>query len=351
MKDLPGKVAKQIFAKSLPLKKGSAVVIETWDCNEELARAIELEARRLNHSVITLFNDSYTFVEFGKKLPSGKKLSLGKHEISMLKNTDGYIFIPGPEMATSTSSLDPDKLRAVTSYNMQWYGVAAESKLKGIRLQAGYYNSDRAASVLGKKRSEVVDHLLASCLVNPSVIAGKARTLSRHLRTGRNISIQSDSSVLVLRTGKEEEIDDGRTDDVDVKKKINMSSLPGGLYVRELGAGAKGRVKFDSLFIRGKKLQQARVEFSGGRVVSYSSPKMDKAMNEMLDGYIANGKNGIPSYIGVGLNPVLKRGYGRDTQVSGNLALWIGPAAYGIVSSPSLSAGEKKLITKGKLAF
>lgn len=350
MKDLPGKVAKQIFSKSLPLRKGSAVVIETWDSNVELARAIELEARRLNHSVITLFNDSYTFVEFARKLPAGKKLSLGKHEISMLKNTDGYIFIPGPEMVTSSSSLDPAQLRAVTSYNMQWYGVASEAKLRGIRLQAGYYNSEKAAAALGKKRGQLIDHMLEASLVNPSVISGKAKKLSTHLKTGRKISIKSDSSVLELKTGKEEEIEDGRTDDTDLKMKKNMSSLPGGLYARELGKGAKGKVKFEALFIRGKKVAQVLVEFSGGKVVSYSSPKLDKAASEMLDSYIANGKNSSPSYFGIGLNPVLKKGYGRDTQVAGNLAVWIGPAAYGIVSRPTLSVGKTNLISKGKLA-
>lgn len=351
MKDLPGKVAKQIFSKSLPLKKGSAVVIETWDCNEELARAVELEARRMNHSVITLFNDSESFIQFAKRIPAGKKLSLGKHEVSMLKNTDGYVFIPGPEMVSSSTTIDPAKLRAMTSYNMQWYSVASEAKLKGVRLVAGYYNSDRAASALGKKRKALVDHLLEASLVNPAVMAGKARTLSSNLRTGRKVSVESGRSRLELKIGKEEEIEDGRTDDADVKNKMNMSSLPGGLYVKELGQGAKGAIQFDSFYMRGKKLPGVHIEFSGGKVVSYSSSKWDRGMSDRFASYIADGKNGLPSYIGMGLNPVLKRGYGRDAQVLGNLAVWIGQFAYGITGESTLVSGKKRLISNGKPSF
>ncbi len=348
LNDLKEKVAKHIFSRSLQLKKNSSVLIETWDCNADIAGAIELEGRLRGHSVLTIFNNSETFVEFSKKMPKNKKVNLGKHELSLLRNTDGYVFIPGPELSFSSTSLDLEKLRAATSYNMEWYRTAAESKLRGVRVTAGYFNSERAAALLGKSREEVVDHLLNASLEEPAVLLKRAKGISKHIRTGGRIAVDSGDMGVTFKAGKEEEIEDARTDDSDVKRKSNMSALPGGEYYRQIIGATDGRISFSSVTVGGRRYPGAELEFSGGKIVSYTADSWDDQERQNFDMYI-RGKNNSLSYLAVGLNSRLKPGYGRDVDVSGTVSLWLGQAAYGIVKEPTLSVAGKMLVEGGNL--
>lgn len=344
-------VAKHIFSKSLPLKKRSAVTVETWDCNEEIARAVELEAKMLGHNVITVYNDTATFLEYARSLPRNRKLSLGKHETAMLKNTDGYVFIPGPEMVYASTSLERSQLLAAISYNMEWYKVASQSRLRGVRINAGYFNSDRAASVLGKSRKEIVDHLLAASLADPAVLRRRGMAVSKRVRTRGSFRINSGGSELSVRAGGEEEVDDGRTDDDDVRKKMNMSSLPGGFYSTDLQASAKGTLQCKSLFFEGRKAQGLEIEFSNGKVVSYSPGEWDDDFRKKFDSYVGKGKGMPLKYMGVGLNHLLEPGYGRDLNIAGAVSVWIGESLYAIVDKPTVSTGGGEIVAEGKLVL
>lgn len=349
MSDLTKQVAKQLFTKSLPLKKGSSVVIETWDGNEDIARSVELEARARGHSTLTIFNDSVSFVEYADKLPKNMKLSLGKHEISLLRSTDGYVFIPGPELSFASTSLDQAKLSAATSYNMEWYRTVGKTRLRGIRITAGYVNSEKAAASLGKSRQEVVDHLLKASLVDPSVLGRKGKAITKGIAPGSTVRVEGDGASLTFRAGKEEELDDGRTDEEDLKMKTNMSNLPGGLYSRNVSGAAKGTVRCSSLAMRGRRAPSVELEFSGGKLVSYAAEDWDESSRQRFDKYIKEQSNRRCTYFGIGLNPGLERGYGRDLEASGSLAIWIGPGSYATVSHPTLACGKEKLIVEGAL--
>ncbi len=349
MKDLPELLAKHIFSKSLPLKKRSAVTVETWDSNEEIARAIELEAKLLGHNVITVCNDTPAFLEYARSMPRNRKLSLGRHEIALLKNTDGYVFIPTPEMSYASTSLERSQLSAATSYNTEWYRVASQARLKGIRIGAGYFNSDRAASVLGKSRKEIVDHLLSASLADPAVLRRRGTAVSKRIRTRGSLRIVSGGSELTVRAGREEELDDGRTDDYDIRKKINMSSLPGGFYSIDLNASSKGTLQCSSFFFEGRKAQGLEIEFSDGKVVSYSHGEWDGDLREKFEGYI--GKGAPLKYIGFGLNHLLRPGYGRDLNTAGAVSVWLGESLYAFVEKPTVSSGGGEIVTDGKLVL
>ena len=351
MKDLPELVAKHIFSKSLPLKKRSAVTVETWDSNEEMARAVELEAKLLGHNVITVYNDTQAFLEYARSMPRNRKLSLGKHETALLKNTDGYVFIPSPEMVYASTSLERSQLSAATSYNMEWYRVASQARLKGIRIGAGYFNSDRAASVLGKSRKEIMDHLLTASLADPAVLRRRGTAVSRRIRARGSLRIGSGGSELTVGAGREEELDDGRTDDDDVRKKINMSSLPGGFYSTDLKATAKGTLQCSSLFFEGRRAQGLEIEFSDGKVVSYSHDEWDDGLRKKFDEYVGKGK-GVPlKYIGFGLNHLLRPGYGRDLNTAGAVSVWIGESLYALLEKPTVSSGGGEIVADGKLVL
>ncbi len=350
MSDLASKVAWQIFSKSLKLKKGSSVTVETWDCNEDLARKVELEAAARGHSVITLYNDTDSFIKSANRLPAGRKVRLGKHEEALLRNTDAYVFIPGPELFYSTTSLNHSRLRSAISYNMEWYRIAKESKLRGVRLGAGYFNSDAAASILGRTRKSIVDHLLNASLEDPSVLHRRAKLVSSCFRKGGKVTLDSGKFTLLFRTGKEEEIGDGRTDEEDLRSGNNMSDLPGGLYLREISGEAEGKIACASLTYQGKSTKSVEIEFSKGRVVSFSSKSWEGDAEESMSAYLSKQANRAPTYLGVGLNSRLKPGYGRDSYSSGAVTLWIGQSARAVLMQPTLHSFGRTVVNRGRLA-
>ena len=139
-------VAKKILTESLKVKKGESITVESWSSGLDFAREVVIEARKIGCIPILLFEDVEAYIRGVKGSPSDSLGQMGKHEMSLLSNTDAYVFIPGPPIGVYSKALTAEQKSKSTAYNTSWYEAAEKAKagLNGTQLQGRTLNVDEA---------------------------------------------------------------------------------------------------------------------------------------------------------------------------------------------------------------
>lgn len=142
-------------------------------------------------------------------------------------------------------------------------------------------------------------------------------------------------------------IEDGIVDDEDISHGYNVAYLPPGMFTKNLKAGSvSGKVKLSPTLTSRGMVNDAVLEFEKGTLVKWSSRSSKDKLDSLINGQPESQRkiDGLT----VGLNPVVRYGYGEDRFVSGSLGI-NGLEFTGIVRNGTLRADQTILVDKGKL--
>ena len=336
---LYAKVVKKILAETLHIQKGESVTVEAWDNGLPFARRALAEARAMGCRAILVYEDERAYVEGVRRAPKDSIGVMGKNEYGMLAGTDAYIFVPGQALGLYSKTLKPEEREESTRYNSSWYEAAAKAGLRGARLTFGYVGRD-LARFLGKTVEDVVRVQLRAALVDYNEIAGYARRMSPLLVDGADVDLRSGKSELKFTLKGELEIEDGIVDDEDRKSGYNMTYVPPGYVAKEVDPqSANGKVTLRDTLTKYGVIRRAELEFRDGTLVKWKSE--DGTELGKLVGALAPEKRRL-TLVGIGLNPVLRFGYGQDRFVRGAVML-AGFGFTGSVARGSLSLGSSRI--------
>jgi len=345
--DLETRVAKKIISESLHLKKGESVTVETWNNGFDLARRFVVEARKIGAHPILLFEDEDAYVESVKNTPADSAGKMGRHEYDLLAATDAYFFIPNELLEGYTKRLTPAEVDRSTSYGSSWYEAAEKAKLRGARMSFGFAGNE-LAKMLGKKLDDLVAHQLKATLTDYGELKKSGEELKSRLPSNAAGVLTSSKSQLEFEFDEGVRVEDGIVDDDDISHGHNVAYLPPGMLVKSLKADSvNGKVKLSpSLTWRGV-VNDAVLEFEKGRLVKWSSKSSKEMLNTLINDQ-QEGKRKVTE-ITIGLNPLVRFGYGQDRFVYGSLGI-SGLEFTGIVRSGTLRADQMLVVDKGKLA-
>jgi leucyl aminopeptidase (aminopeptidase T) len=340
-----GQVARKVLQETVHVKKGETLTVEAWNNGLPFAKHVVAEARAMGCSAILLFEDEGAYVEGVRRAPKDTLGAMGRHEFALLSGTDAYVFIPGQAIGVYSKTLKPEELSDSTRYNSSWYEAAEKAKLRGARLTFGYVGRDMAR-MLGKSVDSIVQSQLKACLADSAEIGGLARGIAPNLGDGVSTSIRSAGSELSLTLKGDLSVEDGVVDASDVETGNNVAYMPCGLVSKGVDpASASGRVRMSPSLTKYGVIEEATLTFGGGILESWEG-KGKKKLDALL--------NGVPSerrrltLLNVGLNPVMKSGFGRDLFVKGAVTLG-GFGFTAVVRKGSLSAGGTELVSNGVL--
>jgi len=344
--DLYGKVARKVLTESLALKKGESLTIETWNNGLPFARQVAIEARKMGAIPLMIFEDEDAYVEGVRGTPKDIVGKMGKHESSLLASSDAYVFIPGPVLGSFSHRLPREDVVSSTAYGDSWYKAAAQAKLRGVRLAFGYIGED-APGVLGKSVDAIVTHQLKAALADNRGIAKKASELSAAFVQGAEVTVKTPSSELTLTLTGVNEVDDGVVDAKDIESENNVHYMPPGYVYAELDPkSVSGKFAFAPTVTRFGLIKDGTIEFKDGQVVAWKSKASSAALGKLASAAPESARQA--SSVSVGLNPLLKYGYGQNLHSAGV----IGIRALGVsftTNKGSLSVGGKTLVARGSL--
>jgi leucyl aminopeptidase (aminopeptidase T) len=344
--DLEERVAKKVISESIRLKKGESVTVETWNNGFDLARRFVIEVRRIGAHPIMLFEDEDAYVESVKNTPKDSVGKMGRHEYELLSASDAYFFIPNEVLESYTKRLTPSEVDQSTSYGTSWYEAAEKAKLRGARMSFGFAGKE-LARFLGKRLDDVIIHQLKATLVDFATLNKTGKELESHLSNNTVGVLTSGGSRLEFEFEDGVRIEDGIVDESDISRGYNMAYLPPGMLTKNLKADSiSGKVKLSPTLTRLGIVNDAVLEFEKGRLVSWSS----RSSKERLDSLINNQPESERkvSELTIGLNPLVRYGYGEDRFVAGSVGI-SGLEFTGIVRDGTLRADQTVLVDKGKI--
>jgi leucyl aminopeptidase (aminopeptidase T) len=353
-------VAKMMVRKSLAIKPGENVIVESWDHQLQLAGDIVYWCREAGAKPL-LVVEREEDVAHSLKLPASKLGKVGSHEWAALEEADAYAFIPGPADPTIFDE-NPGKREAFFANNSEWYRRARRYGVRGSRSLLGYVSPTRA-KLHGIGYEAWRRMILDASLVDPAKIARRASALAKALEDGREMEISAPNGTKLFLALKYRPIrDDGITDKRDIAEDYPITYYPGGgVWTAVEEGSAEGRVVFDRpSFQVYTRVHELEWRVAGGHLVDYTGGQGLGAFTKAYDG-AGKGKE-VLGEVDIGLNPKMDNGTPFDYSVMGSVALSLGDntfvggknpsefSASGILSHATVAVDGRTVVRRGRLA-
>jgi leucyl aminopeptidase (aminopeptidase T) len=228
--ELAAKLARNVLANTLRLRRGENVVIETWSEALPWAKPFVTEARRRGANPLMLYEDEeafWTALREGHSRATGR---VGGHEWAALDKTAAYVFFFGPSEWPRFDDLTPKQQVGVAAYNPDWYRRAAKAKVRGARMYFGR-TSQLAADRWKLNLQDWRDELLRASLVPPADLHRIGTRIGKRLKDGKHVEVShSNGTKVSFRLGKfPVQLDDALVDASDLKAGNTMATIPGGV--------------------------------------------------------------------------------------------------------------------------
>jgi leucyl aminopeptidase (aminopeptidase T) len=182
-------MARLALTKTLRVKPGESVTIETWDSTVNWASAFVLEARRLGALPVLLYNDEATYWKT-LELAGAKILGVsGKQEWALLERTDAYVSFWGPSDTLRESRLPEDTQEALMAYEERWFETANRTGLRLARMFLGRVSS-ASARAYGIDEDAWRRELVEASLVDPIRLQRVGLKIAERFRKGQVVEIR-----------------------------------------------------------------------------------------------------------------------------------------------------------------
>lgn len=320
------KVARQVLTKTLRVRRGENVTIESW--SEALPWAVPFvnEARRVGARPMMLYEDEEAFWEALRTGSSKATGQVGEHEWSALNKTNAYVFFFGPAEWQRLDTLTPRQTVGVAAYNREWYRRAAKAGVRGARMYLGR-TSEGAAERFHVNLGEWRDALQKASLVTPQRMHRPGARISQRLRGGKRVRVTHENGTdLEFKLGRYPiALDDGLVDDQDLRIGNNMATIPGGVVGVAIDhTSAKGRaIGNHPVYPSSGPASGIRWTFSDGRLKEFSYDQGGKEFEKEYSAAPRMGRDRL-SYFSIGLNPKLASCPQMEDQEIGAVLLSIG---------------------------
>lgn len=318
-------ICRNVLTKTLRLRRGESVLIETWTHTLPWANAMVLEARRLGIRASVLYEDETTYWNSVAECKPADVGKMPKAELGAISKADAYVFFWGPEDRPRLRALPKEQFDALTSYNSHWYEAAAKAKLRGCRMEIGQATLP-ASAFFEVSPAAWQDSLIDAGRVDMTRLARDGARLAARLRKGKQLHVShANGTDLHLRlVGRKPVVDDGIVDSEDVRTGNNMTTFPGGaVYVAVDEGSVSGRVVANRTSYPAKgPMVGGRWTFSEDRLNAFEYDSGGDRFQTAFDA-AGTGKD-RPGFLSIGLNPRIRIAPGLEDFERGTILLGIG---------------------------
>jgi len=361
--ELAAKVARNVLANTLRVRRGENVVIETWSESLPWAKPFVNEARRIGANPMMLYEDEASFWEALQSGESRHTGRVGDHEWAALAKTSAYVFFHGPSEWPRAAGLPARKKVGVAAYNPEWYRRAAKAGVRGARMFLGR-TSQLAADHWKLDFHEWQEELARASLVPPVEMHRMGTRIGERLRKGRRVHVShSNGTEVSFRLGGFPiQLDDALVDAADVKAGNNMANIPGGVVGVALDhTSADGEVVGNhTTYPESGPVTGARWSFSGGHLTGQSYGSGGDPIEAAYAKAPRKGRDRL-GYLSVGLNPEITKLPMMEDQELGAVLLQIGandfrggknPSPFGawmVLKGADVTVDDRPLVQEGRL--
>jgi leucyl aminopeptidase (aminopeptidase T) len=328
MPDSAVALARAILSRNLGVKKGNAVLIESWPHSLQYVRAFVDESRRLGAQPTVLYEDDNAWWDSVAARRYGPFQRLSPAEKAAVANADAYIYFWGPADMRKSIDLGGAIGGKVTGFNEEWYVTARKCGLRGYRMSLGLA-SDITARRFGLDGPRWRDRLVRAGAADAHRMMALGGRIAKKLARGKELRIRH-SNGTDLRIG------------LRGAPPVLSGGIPVGATRRRpramLEGNPSGQVHFateksnaSGTFVsnrtvydmaRYERLAGSRWKFDGGRLTARSMG-LGRRSFEAAFARAPRGRDQL-SFISIGLNPLARELPPCEDTEEGAILLGIG---------------------------
>jgi leucyl aminopeptidase (aminopeptidase T) len=319
------RISSLILRRSLRLRRGQSVVIDTGTNAVRLAEILANEARRLGiRPVILCFPDRTLAPPDG--MSSSIANAISPPELALIAASSGYIRIPpGLEILKLRMELPPAQARAFARRSLEWHQALVRHSVPSVYfLGASATKTD--ARLLHVDFSKWSRESLRSSAVDPRALGKEAKPMARRLQRGRRVTIRhpNGTHLELGLLGRSPILDDGMVDPQDLASGRNWTTVPSGSLLVALDERtAEGRLVANrpSRHLRGV-VRGLTWTFHSGRLTHYDVGSGRRIFEESYRE--AGRERDRPAILSIGLNPEIRDFPLAEDSERGVVCMYIG---------------------------
>ncbi|HYS70960.1 MAG TPA: aminopeptidase [Thermoplasmata archaeon] len=354
-------LAKNVLKKTLHVKPGENVTVETWNHGIPIAREFVYQIRAMGARSLLTFEDEEAFWRSAAELPKAKQGKVGSHEWAAMKEADAYVFITGPADIVKMRELR-EGYNGMVGYNSEWYERAEKYRTRGARIGLGYVTEQRARAY-GFDLEAWRRMMLDASSVDPSVLRKNGQKIQRLLGGKGHVLVTHPNGTHFEfdLAGRKPVLDAGVVTKELLDQGEGMVSVPAGeLAVLPDQKSGEGTIRFDRPIASfGRLMTGVTIAFENGRVAKWSAAENEDMMRSQWQR--AKGGKDLLAGFQIGLNPAAQTGYLQDYLVAGNAYVAIGDAEeFGgksttdfylasTLSGATVAIDDKTVVERGKI--
>jgi leucyl aminopeptidase (aminopeptidase T) len=356
------RLAVTVLKRSLRLRRGQSVIIETWTHGVPAAEAFAIEARRLGIRPLILYESERGFFDAQAKARPQDAAAISEAELAAVAAADGYVYLPGPEDLDRWNHLPEPNRRALDQWIVQWSRVVQRHSVRVAYLHIGSATASAAAR-LGVDVAQWQREALEGTFVDPRAFRRDGRPLVARLSKGHRVTVThpNGTHLDLGLAGYRPILQDGTIDVRGTHEGRNWAILPGGYVVVPLNDRiADGRVLANRPSRHRRGIESgARWTFRGGRLVDYA---FDEGRAIFEESYrTATKERDRPAILSIGLNPKVHDAPLLADQELGVVTVYIGRnddfggrtrgsfRDYALIEGADVSVDDRPIVRAGRL--
>jgi leucyl aminopeptidase (aminopeptidase T)/transposase-like protein len=223
-------MARVVLRKSLRVRPGEHVAIESWSETLEYANAFVLESLRLGAFPLLLYQDEPTYWAAVAESRPSHLSRVGTHLKAAISKSDALVTFFGPSDRERFHALPASTMNRLSEYRDSLYAAAARGGTRAVQIAIGRA-SPASARMYGVDLAAWKSELVDSTTVDPEKLHTRAARVARALRRGRVLEITHPNHTrlrLGLR-GRRPQVSDGRVPPARPGGDWNLVQLPAGV--------------------------------------------------------------------------------------------------------------------------
>lgn len=305
MVDVDSQLARTVLGDNLNVRKGEAVLIESWTHSLPLARKFVSEVRRLGGRPTLLHEDEEAWWEAVEKRQFDLLGKLSDAERAALEKTDVYVYFWGPADRPRMAALPDAVQEKLTAWNEGWYDIAQKHGVRGTRMMVAQA-TEPAAKEFGLDADDWRKRMTAAGTVSGKQLAARGTRVMKALAKGSELRVRhpNGTDLTVQLKGIKSRTDSGVVTPEAMKRRYGMlSNTPSGQVLSAVDkASAQGTfVSNRTVYLGAFRFGGQTWKFQDGKLVEHST----KIGGEMFDKNFASAPKGadVLGYFSIGLNP------------------------------------------------
>lgn len=322
-------MARTVLMKSLQVRRGESILIETWSGTLPWANAFQLESLRLGAKPVLFYRDEEAYWAALAEGPIAAMAEMGRHERAALDGTDVLVSFFGPSDRARYHALPGATIEKLCMYEEAWADASRKAGVRGVSLALGRVSAP-SAEMYGVDLETWKRELMEGTLADPRAMRRTGARWKDALHRGKEVTIRhANGTDLTLHLrGREVELDDGIVGGPGTGRAGGLAVLPAGIVrvaLEERFAEGVFRSNVDSgtgLMDAVGEVSGGRWTFRGGKLERFSYDK-GQSMFQRSFGAAPRGKE-KPGFVSIGLNPAISSIPLMEDQGLGTITLQIG---------------------------